>query len=48
MRTMVPCVFFGFWVDEPDAPLWLGVAWIAIPALVWLAALFALRERQEA
>src|SRR5690606_22235924 len=45
-------LFFSYWLEaEPgfrrSMPA-LGVAWFAIPVLVWLAALFALQERQEA
>ncbi|KFN49934.1 hypothetical protein P873_08810 [Arenimonas composti TR7-09 = DSM 18010] len=44
--------FFAFWHERDrhglPAQLVLGGTWLLIPALVWLAALFALQERQEA
>jgi hypothetical protein len=47
-----PALFFNYWEHEQTLSAWqqvfFPVAWIAIPALMWLASLFALREREVA
>lgn len=47
-----PDQFFSFWWTEPsrqpDQPLLFLSAWLGIPALLWLACLFALKEREVA
>lgn len=47
-----PDLFLGYWVTERELHRWqqllFPAAWIAIPALTWLASLVALRERQVA
>ena len=45
-----PDHFLGYWEESTEAIGWRGVfhpvAWFAIPGLLWLGALFALRERE--
>lgn len=47
-----PDHFLGYWEESTEAIGWRGVfhpvAWFAIPGLLWLGALFALREREVA
>lgn len=50
-----PDVFLSWWTPgmreratEGLAPILIPLAWFAVPALTWLASLFALRERQVA
>lgn len=47
-----PGLFFGYWNGEARLAPWQAVvlpaAWIGVPALLWFAALVALREREVA
>ena len=47
-----PDYFLGYWEESTEAIGWRRVfhpiAWFAIPGLLWLGALFALREREVA
>lgn len=47
-----PDAMLGWWTEPPSGEPWYQVAatlaWLLVPGLVWLAALFALREREVA
>ncbi|KFN43671.1 hypothetical protein [Arenimonas oryziterrae] len=47
-----PDLFFGYWSSVWELPTWqstlFAAAWVGVPVLLWIACLFALREREIA